>query len=377
MWFCKTRFLLLFLSISFYSCKKTEVKHENYYVNKELTNIYSIYFNNKNQGWVGGNEGIILRTSDGGLSWRHKNYTFLEGNTSGKYSDIAILNGFIIGIDCGKITFKDDLNGIAFGQIRTKDFKNYFTIFKTIDGGVNWAFSLNEFEFKDVLKLYSFQNTSYALASKFIIGNCNYSFYNMSSTKIFKTNDDWETISLLDLPISNDTITDIFFINSDKGYALTNNSLLVTTNGGIQWNNLFSIPDKKTAYKVGVIFFATENIGYIFKENLFYKTTDGGKVWNSFKYYTLEKGYLNNIYYFNKLCFTNKNNFILYSDELCFIKTTDGGVNFSLKDPYQFYTKNNLDIQVCNVFTVDSTLAFAAVRNKNNTKDELIKIKLW
>ena len=36
-------------------------------------NIWSVYFTNVYTGYAVGNGGVILKTSNGGLSWKHKN----------------------------------------------------------------------------------------------------------------------------------------------------------------------------------------------------------------------------------------------------------------------------------------------------------------
>ena len=137
-------------------------------------------------------------------------------------------------------------------------------------------------------------------------------------------------------------IVDIFFLNPQKGWALTypseppfGTSILKTTNGGINWvkdsvffeNEIFS-----------TIFFSNESIGFIGGQGI-KKTTDGGLTWfNSF----IEPGGVSTL---------PVNKFIFYNEVFGYAcggrvdvagviwKTTDGGNNWASQglSPDQIY----------------------------------------
>jgi photosystem II stability/assembly factor-like uncharacterized protein len=79
--------------------------------------IWDIYFKDSNNGYAVGtdNNGIIIRTTDGGNTWE---------------TPIQLPNTGVV----RSITFTDTNTGYAVGR----DINNFGVIFKTIDGGVTW-----------------------------------------------------------------------------------------------------------------------------------------------------------------------------------------------------------------------------------------------
>ena len=71
--------------------------------------LYSVFFNDANTGTVVGNDGTILRTTDGGANW--------ISQTSGTTKRLL------------SVYFKDSNTGTAVGDS---------TLIRTTDGGINW-----------------------------------------------------------------------------------------------------------------------------------------------------------------------------------------------------------------------------------------------
>lgn len=131
--------------------------------------------------------------------------------------------------------------------------------------------------------------------------------------------------------------TDIFFVDSQVGYGLSDNSITKTTDGGITWNTIKALssaffnvncsPDGKAFFigdvgklystsNAGVsidsfsfnenvmdIFFPDNNNGYVIGRNHFFKTLNGGINWTAVT--PLNGISLNNSLYYGSLFFTD------------------------------------------------------------------------
>src|ERR1044072_6012379 len=68
------------------------------------TDLISVYFLNSDRGWIGGDEGYLAATSDGGAKW-----TSQPLKTTGSINDINFRNeenGFVLAGDKGFLTNK-------------------------------------------------------------------------------------------------------------------------------------------------------------------------------------------------------------------------------------------------------------------------------
>lgn len=82
--------------------------------------------------------------------------------------------------------------------------------------------------------------------------------------------------------------TDVEFVNEDVGYVVINNKLYKTSNGGENWNEIYSnlgsdanLPSTGQGIINPIdIEFVNESIGYFSYTGGLYKTTNGGSVWN-------------------------------------------------------------------------------------------------
>jgi len=218
------------------------------YTTNSSASLYSVYFLNSDTGYAVGNM-IILKTTNGGTNWISQNP---QGNSNELYS----------------VFFTNDTTGYAVG--------GYGTYIKTTNGGSNW--SVETFQTSGIwpyTELYSVyfptKNTGY------IVG---YYAISMSSGGAYfaKTTDggtNWVSLLPNNLP-SQTHLYSVYFTDSITGYAVSDGGIIIkTTNGGTNWiiqypfippyNNLNCVffPDSNTGYAVG-------NAGTIFK------TTNGG-----------------------------------------------------------------------------------------------------
>jgi len=97
--------------IDFSKIEEGEILDENFGMEEEVYTLNSIYFLNNTLGWIAGEYGTILKTTDGGKTWQKQ-----RSGTENSLSGIEFLNkglGFAVGLD-----------GI---------------ILKSTDGGVTWT----------------------------------------------------------------------------------------------------------------------------------------------------------------------------------------------------------------------------------------------
>ncbi|MBE0572719.1 MAG: hypothetical protein IH618_14345 [Ignavibacteriaceae bacterium] len=197
--------------------------------------LWSVCFSDTNNGWVVGENGTIIHTTDGGLTWQFQT----SGISSPLYS----------------VFFIDNNTGWVVGD--------FGVILHTSNGGMNWnsQSGVTNFQLWDVHFVNS--NIGWAVGGRIIHttnGGVNW-------TEQF-------------IPFQ--VLFDITFIDGLNGWAVggTNSSLfryiIHTTNGGVNWQTQAQYVDK-CPYKVS---FMNELDGWISgQQGLILHTTNGGNTW--------------------------------------------------------------------------------------------------
>ena len=183
-----------------------------------------------------GNNGVIIKTTDGGLNWIQK-----TSGTNDPILDVKFLNQNI---------------GFANGGGNGK-------FLRTIDGGENWSLINTGF-------------SNYYKNISIIDGNT--FFLSGSNGSIIKTIDGGNSFTSINSPLTID-VQDIQFINNQIGYVLVGNYnqmgeyyLYKTNNGGINWQLVMND-------FVDSFYFVNENLGFISKNHQsIFKTSDGGLI---------------------------------------------------------------------------------------------------
>ena len=277
-------FLLLYLLIS---CDQSTNPNESYswVLQKNKTDditYYSIFFADKRNGWICGYNGTIKNSKDGGMTWQSQ-----QSGVSGNLWDICFINsqkGWISGANTiletsdGGNSWIDispsDKKNLIYVQIKFLDENNGWTstntgeILKTSNGGISWSIIKNGNIGGSLLSIIDSQ-TIYAF-----------------SGELYKTNNSGNTWDTLNVSVhKNYMISEMFFVNSNNGWMVTENGtggtiinefpVLITQDGGKNWVSSELVKDKGFR----CIYFINEKIGWIAGIQNIYKTTNGGLNW--------------------------------------------------------------------------------------------------
>ncbi|MBK9334732.1 MAG: hypothetical protein IPM96_20620 [Ignavibacteria bacterium] len=218
--------------------------------------LYDISFIDHNTGFLTGEYGVIIKTTNSGISWTYLN-RFTPNNLK-------------------SICFISQDTGFSVSTLSGSEGK----IFRTINGGDKWSLlsDLNIFIYKInfIDKLTG--------------------FVTCEGGNIFKTTNAGETWISKISGCMNANLVSIDFISADTGFAVGSKSLLLkTTNGGDEWRKMNCPINSNYIY---VKFFDNEN-GYLAGTTL-YKTTNSGISWDNIAnlnglddiiFYNIDTGY--------------------------------------------------------------------------------------
>ena len=195
-------------------------------------NLYKIGFANSNTGWITGEMGTILKTSDGGNTWKNQ-YTLSNDNII----DLCV-------IDTGTLFILNNSNELLVST----------------DGGDTWT----------LRSLFFGSNTS--------------------SISFINANEGWEGIGTniqhtTDGGVNwavqyngSDDIADIKVGNNGNGIAVTAfGDLLHTANYGQAWSSVFNAPGNFQSMDLNT----SSSIGLLIINNVLYKSIDNGNTWTA------------------------------------------------------------------------------------------------
>ncbi len=212
------------------------------FINESRTDVWAVDFVTPTMGYLCGENGLIMKTTDGGINW-----TLQNSWVTSRLYDIKFLNPD---------------SGIAVGASGL--------VLITTDGGNNWTTT------------YYQTSTNY----KVFIVNRNLIFIGSaySGGRLAKSTDFGTTWIPLTPSVLTSSVYSIYFVNENQGWIGTaSNGILYTSDGGTNWVQQISstniIYDLK--FSTAEIGFAVDSKGFI------YSTTNGGTNWSV--YQTLSK----------------------------------------------------------------------------------------
>jgi len=290
---------------------------------------YNIYFTDKNNGWVTTDDpwSTVLHTNDGGKTWVEKAlFQFRLGDAAGPYWVMFTdtLKGWIVGggfwairTEDGGNVWQRDSSLAGMKKIIAIDSLNFWTLSrgnkllaKSIDGGESW----------DYIKYDS--STIERVATDVIALDTNKIFLS-TSIGFYGSTDGGNTWA----KYSDEKMNGFSFISENEiwGGGTTNGlitSLVHSTDGGHNWNNLIETNNPLGFSTYGDVDFVDKNTGWIITRNgsNVLKTTNGGKSW-------IEQNILTSEWLRRIVMIDNMTGYIVGRNGTIF-KTTNGGINW-------------------------------------------------
>jgi len=243
-------------------------------ISNTYENLNGIYLVDLNTAYAVGNNGVVLKTTNGGTSWSVKTFPVSTNNYC--------------------VFFQNANTGFVGNQNAN--------IYKTTDGGNTW-------ETNGSASTYAV--TSITMTSAFT-GYCGDRYSNIQ-----KSTDNGQTWWIQTTTPGYDS--KVFFQNDNRGWAVdTYGYVYATANGGINWST--SRPSTDT---LSSIFFISSTIGYTAGDSgRVYKTTNGGTNWTLLNTGTTAK--------LNCISGQNLNSIFACGNSGTVIYSTDGGSTWSV-----------------------------------------------
>lgn len=256
--------------------------------------LYDLNFINIQTGWVCGNNGTLLKTTNGGNKW-------FEQNTG------------IIDRPLNSIHFINENTGWGCTSL----INTAGIIMKTTNGGNNWILQ------------YSSPNKSF-LSLFFVDSLKGWISASGSGGWVYRTNDNgnsWDSIF-----VTTGAARDIEFINSQTGWVTMGSRIYKTVDGGTSWSLQFDNIGNGEMQSLSIV---NSDIGYAVSLETWrvYKTTNSGGNW-------LSNNILPDCFNSHSIYFLNENTGWVSGDCGQLFSTTNGGVNW-----YQHQTNTNSFLQ--------------------------------
>ncbi|HLM01776.1 MAG TPA: YCF48-related protein [Pyrinomonadaceae bacterium] len=210
--------------------------------------LVSVFFTSSEEGWVGGDNGYLARTTDGGRSWVKRSLSTTE--------------------NINEIYFRNDENGYVLAGRK---------IYITTDKGSNWRetriFQLNE------LKGLTPEFLSVRFVDKrrgYIVGSALNRKEEVVDSLVLQTVDGGESWHRINVP----TKVELFhldFVGDERGWIVGDKgTILFTEDGGGTWQKQASGTDR-ALYSVD---FRNDEEGYIVGgRGVILRTGNGGRTW--------------------------------------------------------------------------------------------------
>jgi photosystem II stability/assembly factor-like uncharacterized protein len=205
--------------------------------------LIGVRFTSSLKGWVVGQNGTILKTTDGGASWSQI--------SSPAYS---ILD---------KVSFADSANGWVVGD--------HNTILSTTDGGASWQQDYNSSPYPSLVNYYGIFCANFNGQNLRWLAGGNRSA-NQTEIERSSVPGQWQPAIIG----FDGRLAGIYFINANVGWAVGDSLILSTTNGGKWWNNQATSPTE--SYLNSVAFFDSLT-GISVGQAIIIKSTDSGTHW--------------------------------------------------------------------------------------------------
>ena len=272
---------------------------------------------------------FVLKSSDNGASWD------------------TLWSGF--DFPAGKIIFLDKSHWWLLGQNEIYKTNNAGSDWQKILFDKNYNYTYTDIYIPDTSTIYVLQsqgeyifyssdsgvewksiktNLPAGQADKIIFLNSSKGF--AYGNDIFVTSDGGNNWQYVSKSIRDDIIS-IDFVNKRKGWAIGNNGLYYTTNGGSEWSKKAFPIEKFQKYSGRSSLNMIDSLyGWVNNDSRVFNTTDGGESWNEVKF--------DSTFAFGKIKFFNRSLGIIYNVQFYssptwrqnfILATTDGGESWN------------------------------------------------
>lgn len=295
------------------------------------------YFISAQEGWVVGDKGIIMHTTDGGSSWN-----FQHENSSESFSSVFFIDdteGWTVGwssiyhtTDAGetwqkqiKPSWPGDLTDVFFINHDTGWIVGHYKIiFKTTDGGDHWQRIISDTHQEKCFFSVAFTDELHGCAvGGELAGNNN---------GIIMISNDGGNSWIDKTPSGGNRFNKVYFINADTGWVCGNDGVLFKTiDGGNTWvDRHFST----TEYYNDIHFFNDQQ-GVLLMGNQVRLTEDGGDSWDSLVY-------MDNSNWMFSFASGADNQLVAVGNTGCIEKSVDGGSTWNKLNSGSSYYFNTI-----------------------------------
>jgi photosystem II stability/assembly factor-like uncharacterized protein len=293
---------LIVLLVNFYA-------YTQWYVNNPTNqNLYTVYFANANTGWIGGANGTIMKTTNGGVSWTVQSIQ----STSTTVFCVRFIN--------------ETLGFLSTGNGR---------IYKTTNGGLDWVDKYYAAS-TPLLDIYFTDASNGTVVGGPTMGDAVY----------LKTADGGETWT--PHTVTESQFNSVYFLTSSVGFITSaNGDIIKTDNNGQNWNQVFS----NSSGTVFTLQFVNSLTGLASGPySTFIKTYNGGATWTSSRINPMPESSIYGLYFLSE----SKGWVACQGGYIC--KTTDGGATWT-------QMTSNISTTLNDIFFADSSTGFAVGRN--------------
>lgn len=291
--------------------------------NSGTTNLfYSCFFLDENTGWTAGEDGTILKTTDGGENWFSQSLStsfdiysiFFTNSLNGwltLFETVPYNQGSIMHTTDGGNSWHSHIGsmGSKFHKVHFSDINNGWVtesseiIYHTTNGGTSWIEQYPPTQGQGLYPIFFIDNNVGWTAGNPVLG-------------IFKSTNGGDTWLTYSVPVV-ERINSIKFFDYQTGWlCAAQGGIAKSLDGGITWQNLQS----GTSSDLMDIFFVDNNIGWCVGHNgTILHTIDGGANW-------LEQNSGINYNLFG-VFFANSLEGWVVGDNGIILRTTNGGVS--------------------------------------------------
>jgi len=252
--------------------------------------LYTMQFTSSTVGYAAGYDGLILKTTNGGVSWKP---SYIRANmVSPNINDIYFLNDQLGYATCSYrlvakttnggatwaaviadtmsatvysygVWFSDQNNGFVVGQLgSSKD-----VIYRTTNGGSTW--SIVSGIVNKALRAVAFGSTTIGAA----VGDGLKTLYTTDGGSSWSG----ATVSGVPSAQASANLYKVAFVSANTAVAVGNKVVIRSTDGGATWQYINS----GTNADLRDVAFATDKTGYAVGGREVLKTTDGGLTWQN------------------------------------------------------------------------------------------------